>query len=374
MRSYLSELGIDSDAIPSKSAFSQARYKILYSAFKEIHHKLVDLIYSTTSYKTWMGYRLLAVDGSTVQLPKNEANEKEFDSWNPKNGPSIVLGRISMLNDVLNETFIDARLLKKSIGERLACQNHLEHITSKDITIYDRGYACGWLMQYHLQNNKPFIMRLPIKKWSYASEMIRNGEYDLTINIEPQNTKEYLDNCAQLDLDEDSPIEIRLIRIKLPNGEDEVLATSITNPKVSIDDFDFIYQKRWSIEEDYKKLKARCKFEQFSGKKPEAIRQDFYAKIILININSQIIETAQEIVDQKMQDTTEKYKINKFESLCIVMRHFGRLIEWAYNKDMILMILRAISRFYERIRKNRAFPRIAKNPKCKYNPCYAFPV
>lgn len=374
IRAYFDNLGVNMDSVPSKSAFSQRRYKIFASAFETVNHKLCNLIYKDEQLKTWRGFRLLAVDGSTVQLPKNHKTVKEFDLWYPKNGDSIVMARISMISDVLNSTIIDGKLLKMSIGERLACLNHFQFQKDKDITIYDRGYASAWLMQYYFQNNKHFVMRLPIETWNCASELIRKKQNDEIIDLDYQSTPEYKNYCAQLGLDDDLPIKLRLVRVRLSDGSDEVLATSLLDSAIRIKDFDFIYNKRWGIEEDYKKLKSRCKFEQFSGIFPRAIKQDFYAKIILLNINSRIAAESQKIVDSKTADKEGHYLLNNFECLCITMRCFGKLINYAITEEFIAMILNTTSRYYEKVRPNRYFPRNMSPSMKRYNVTYTFPV
>lgn len=55
--------------------------------------------------------------------------------------------------------------------------------------------------------------------------------------------------------------------------------------------------------------------ENFSGKTPEAIRQDYYARVLSANVNSLLIQEAQEEVDTETQQSEqrqyEKYSINK---------------------------------------------------------------
>ena len=53
----------------SKQAFSQARKKLLPETFKILNEKLITEFYSDNQIHTFKGYRVLAVDGSSLFLP-----------------------------------------------------------------------------------------------------------------------------------------------------------------------------------------------------------------------------------------------------------------------------------------------------------------
>ncbi len=61
----------DVDA-PTASAFVQQRNKILPAAFESLMHRFTE---SFPSYKTFDGYRLLAVDGSSLAIANNPKDE-----------------------------------------------------------------------------------------------------------------------------------------------------------------------------------------------------------------------------------------------------------------------------------------------------------
>jgi hypothetical protein len=54
----------------SQQAFSAARQKINWEAFEELFQASVAGSYQE-EWKTWRGYRVMAVDGSFVQLPSD---------------------------------------------------------------------------------------------------------------------------------------------------------------------------------------------------------------------------------------------------------------------------------------------------------------
>ena len=98
---------INSTDVPQRevtaSAFCQARQKLNYTAFTELLHKCVELFYKLFPIKRWHGFRLLAVDGSTVQLPNEEEIKQHFGCWHPaKSTEPCPMARVSQMFDVLN--------------------------------------------------------------------------------------------------------------------------------------------------------------------------------------------------------------------------------------------------------------------------------
>lgn len=81
----------------SEQSFSEARAKIKWEAFSELYRNTVNLTY-TGHYDTWHGYRMMAVDGTKVQLP-SEACLREYFGVTGK-GATAVTGQGSGLYDI----------------------------------------------------------------------------------------------------------------------------------------------------------------------------------------------------------------------------------------------------------------------------------
>jgi hypothetical protein len=53
----------------SKQAFSEDRQKISPEAFRILFREIISLFYKAEDLKIYRGYRLSAIDGSTLELP-----------------------------------------------------------------------------------------------------------------------------------------------------------------------------------------------------------------------------------------------------------------------------------------------------------------
>ena len=61
-----------------KQAFSKGRQKVLPEAFILLHEELIKTVYTATDLNLYKGYRLLAIDGSTVELQNTEELRNVF--------------------------------------------------------------------------------------------------------------------------------------------------------------------------------------------------------------------------------------------------------------------------------------------------------
>ncbi len=108
---------------------------------------------------------------------------------------------------------------------------------------------------------------------------------------------------------------MRLIRVELKN-EVEILITNLVDkkhyPKCV---FKALYYLRWGIEECYKRQKSWLEIENFSGKSALSVRQDYYAKIVTLNLTSMMVHESQKIAAHKYDKRRLKYKINFTQAL-----------------------------------------------------------
>lgn len=84
---------------PSKQAFSKARYKLAHTGFKELLEDSLRIAYQKDpSYGIWQGYRLIAVDGSSMRLPLSQEIIAKFGRFKPNgtNGIMPPLARVSL--------------------------------------------------------------------------------------------------------------------------------------------------------------------------------------------------------------------------------------------------------------------------------------
>lgn len=264
---------------PSKQAFSKARYKIRYTAFKALNDQFLEDVYKNNNRQgLWRGYRLLGVDASTIRLPESEENEEYFGrhnsgGFNKKKDP--IIARISEIVELTTGIIVNGDIGPTSQGERALAKSQIETVVElfksyeqKTLFVFDRGYVSQEWIKMFFSMSSDFIFRVPRNFNTVIDAKIAQGECDCIVNILP------------------SIPPLRLIVRTLPSGEKCVLLTSLTDQdEITATDLMNVYWIRWSgCEEGYKKQKISLELENFSGIGVEPVLQEFFATILIVNL------------------------------------------------------------------------------------------
>jgi len=352
-----------SEAI-TKSAFFQARKQLSHTAFIALNHQVVNSVYQGNwKSKTWKGFRLCAIDGTSIRLP-NEPNIIEHfgvQKGRPEQG-LCSMGMASVFYDVLNKVVIDSGIHHRLTSEKQCAEDHLQFSGENDLVLFDRGYVAFWLYAYLLEKNISFCMRAKTNQSLLIKDFVKSKKRESIVTFEPN--KPSIKTCEEKGLST-KPIRLRLVRVDLPN-EVEVLVTNLMDEEVyDCTLFKSLYHLRWGIEENYKRLKQWAEIENFSGKSALSVKQDFYAKIVASNLTTLMEIQAQEVVDKKTRYLKRNYQINYAQALS-KMKH--RIVSLIINKsgDIVTLIkqtIEYISRTIEAVREGRSYPRRLKNIK-----------
>ena len=341
------------------SALCQARKKLKHEAFIELNQVGTQYFYDHFNAKRWHGMRLLVVDGSMTQVPKNEETEAYFGSWHPASGGSCPMARLSQMFDVLNNITVDASIAPCKTGEKALAAEHIEHISPADLVLFDRGYAAFWLFQLILRKKANFCARLPTDVWTkVVGDFLETDLKEQIIDLEP--SFEAKKACEELGLPT-TPIKVRLLRIDFDNDEFEVLITSLLDTKCfPYKLFKDLYHKRWPVEEQYELLKSRIEIGNFTGKSVLAIKQDFYARVFMSNLTAMLAFPIHDQIAEKHKDAKLVYKINWTQALA-KMKISGMLL--FFRKHPIRIIKKLHELFLKTIsavRPGRKYPRKPK--------------
>lgn len=113
-------------------------------------------------------------------------------------------------------------------------------------------------------------------------------------------------------------VKCRMVKVRAESGEEQILCTSLLDPvKYKLQELGELYCIRWGIEEGYKMFKARVQVEAFSGKTATAVKQDIYAKAMMMTMCAALAFPIEERVikeyKEEQQRGTVKYgrKINR---------------------------------------------------------------
>jgi hypothetical protein len=321
----------------SNSAYTQARAKLNYTAFKEYATMSSDMFYEDGEYERYGDFRLLAIDGSVVTLPKSEDISSEFNPMKVRcqiEGfeKEVPQARVSVLFDVLNSMAIDASLTNKNrspkndlvaYDERTLALQHLEYCKKDDLVVMDRGYPSYELfVKYNTKTN--FLVRLKKTSFAKAKFLFDKHSEKRDVVMEIKAHKHLKEKIRKENLP--SKMKIRFIQVILDNGTVEVLATNVLDNRLEYADFKVLYANRWGIETYYDLIKNRLNLENFTGLTSLAVKQDFYATIFLTNYEAMLTYD----LNQELRETTKKnkyiQKVNKAVSFNLIKHRIFNLL------------------------------------------------
>lgn len=270
----------------TKGALTQARRKLKPDAFTELNQTVVKTFYQGAPYKLWDHHRLLAVDGSTLNLPSHPSITETFGEhgFGCRADSVKSMATISICYDVLNLITLDARIDRFNCSEQTLLKQHLGAVEFKkdDILLVDRGYPSIALMYSLQQKGIGFCMRMKDNWWVEVKNMVDQQEQDKEVIFElPSKDRELMEQFGSTD----STVKCRLVSIELETGEQEILCVSLLDKEnYTIENFKQLYHFRWNVEEAYKLFKCRAGLEVFSGKTAIAVQQDFFAKVFMMTM------------------------------------------------------------------------------------------
>lgn len=355
--------------VVTKTALASARMKLKYHAFIELNHSLNGFFEKNFAVKTWQGFRLLAIDGSTIRLPHTEDIQKHFGSWKLRQGRPCPMARLSQLFDPLNKITVDAIISPKRVGERELAADHCVNLVPNDLVLMDRGYPAWWLFALVLSKDAQFCARIS-STWQIVRCFLASGQKEQVLLLPAPATS--VTTCQKMGLDL-KPLKLRLIRIDY-GDKTQVLITSLTDTgKYPHCVFCDLYHTRWPVEEDYKVIKCRIELENFSGKSALSVYQDFHAKVLMKNIVSLFaLPVNDNLAASTASERKHDYQVNFSHALATAKDLMPLLFQRSKRKIKLIVnaLLELLAKTIEPIRPGRKYPRKHRVSYRKYSICY----
>jgi hypothetical protein len=346
--------------IVSKSAFCRARKKLNYSAFIELNQVLNRFFYKHFPVRTWQGFSLMAIDGSTVGVPTTPENMAFFGGQK-----KTTMARVSQMFDVLNKVTVHALIEPLRIGEREMASEHLLYLRSTDLILLDRGYPAFWLFKMILTTGGQFCARISPRVWKQVGEFQASDEKEKIIWIKADPLAKR--HCRELGLDHE-PIMLRLIRI---GPDDQILITSLTDGQAyPVEIFNDLYHKRWPVESDYNVLKNKIAVERWTGRSVMSVYQDFYAKVFSKNLAAVLIHPVQEQLDHQENSLKYRYQVNWTQAISKCKDSIAVLFQSDCPYKLIVSLQEIFKRSVEPIRPGRKHPRNKNLLRSMYKHAY----
>lgn len=340
----------------SKQAFSKGRQRIKPEAFQELFQAVVDKFYEMAELSSWHGYQLFGIDGTRLNLPcTNELSERYGSQIS--NGAPQVQALVSCVYDLLSGIIVATRFAHCRSNERDAAKDMITAFNLKNVPhpvfIMDRGYPSAELIDAIVNAGHKFIMRC-------STEFLHSMKLPAQDNM-----FEY--KFARLN----HSLKLRVLKIQLFHGDTEYIVTNIFDPRITVDDFKWAYQKRWGIETKYNDVKNKLEIESFTGYSPDAILQDFYATMFLANLAGVLEYDLHEEIEAAhiKPENRYTYKINVAATISELKRTVVEMLSTSSRLKRERLYAQMAFRLQKAVlpvRPNRSSERVKKHMSLKY--------
>lgn len=293
--------------IVASGTISHARVKLGVEVFRLLFAKL------TTSFKEiepdFHGRISVAFDGSTGTMPDSEANQKEFSKPNSGRGQaafpqlrlvSLLAVSVRLVLDVAHGAYVG-----KGTGERALMFQILQRLTRQALLFLLDAGLYSLEMVWRIDDRKQeFLVKVP---WTVKLKRLKrlpDGSYLARLSgkiIDPDHpqTKEGRNRWKEVKM------IVRVIDYAIPGFRPARLMTNILDLDLTARELALHYHQRWDIEIAYDEIKThQCATLRgqapttFRSKRPDLVRQELYAMLIMYNLVRLLIVQAAVAHDQ----------------------------------------------------------------------------
>jgi len=327
----------------SQPAFTKLRAQFDHTPFEAMLRDCVEEEYSGRyQLPKWKGFHVLAADGSYLQLPRTDEIREEFGTRGM--GHVCHSAGVSVLFDVLHGWALDPIITHADMNEGLQLEKHLAYlcgnlpdIAQKALILIDRGYPSYKIFAAMDENNLHFCARC---KSNFTTETRDAPLGSSIVTLKSGQT-------------------VRVVKFFIG----KTIETLVTNLfDLPATDFPALYAMRWGIETMYHEFKRIICVEKFSGKTPNAIRQDFWAAMVMLNTAACLRKEADEAVvnRQKTKKNKHFYRARNSDLIVIMRDRFMFAVlcgRPAFSKRNLNIVTKELARAVSPVRPGRSFPR-----------------
>lgn len=267
--------------VAGNSGISQARTRLGWEPVRQLHDEIVGPIATEATKGAWFrGWRLVSVDGSTLDLPDEKGNEAAFGRPGAVRGKSA-FPQLRFLSLVENGTHVlfGTRMGPLKTSEAVLAKEVLPSLKAGMLCLADRGFYSYALWQHARATGAELLWRLKSNLRLPREENLPDGSFLSTV-FPSEKDRRARKNGIRIRVVEYT-LEGGISDAKRPPDEDQVyrIGTTILDPDLApANELAPLYHERWEIETAFDELKTHLRGRQtlLRSRTPDLIRQEFY--------------------------------------------------------------------------------------------------
>ena len=338
--------------MPSKFWF--ALLGLLVEQFEAEHGNLVRVF----------GFRLLAIDGTRLDLPDAARNRKHFGAARNASGDHGPQARMTLLQFPLVRLPCLYEVAPVSVAEiTMAGRLVGSAVRADDLVLLDAGfwsYGLLWKIQ-----KRPAYFAIRLRRGLKLKKIKRLGPQDMLMRWTPKDSRRKWRDLPR-------SIDLRVIRYRVPGFRSTAIVTNVLDPqRLSRADWvrltteadaegrllPGLYHRRLEIETTYRELKVEQGMETLRSRTPESVAFEVAGHVLLyLLVRWTIVEAA---VKHRLDPLELSFLAALAEIIDMQQALLYASPEWA-EQQLLPRLLDRIAQHRVRRRPGRHYPRKKK--------------
>jgi transposase IS4-like protein/DDE family transposase len=260
--------------VAGNSGISQARTRLGWEPLRQLHDELVKPIAVAATKGAWYrGFRLVSMDGSTLEIADEAANDEAFGRPGASRGMSA-FPQVRFVALVENGTHVlfGTQLGPYATGEITLAKAALSALRKGMLCLADRNFFGFALWVQARSTGADLLWRIKINARLPREQVLADGSYLSRIYASDSDRRHQRHG-----------VTVRVIEYRLQGvAEAESiyrLVSSVLDPtQAPATELAALYHERWEIETALAELKTHLRGAKIvlRSKTPELVRQEFY--------------------------------------------------------------------------------------------------
>jgi hypothetical protein len=264
--------------VAGNSGISQARTRLGWEPVRQLHDEVVRPVAVAATKGAWYrGWRLISIDGSTLDVADEKGNSEAFGRPGASRGESAY-PKIRFLSLVENGTHVlfGSRMADYATSEVALAKTVLPSLGKGMLCLADRGFFGFEMWKQAAATGADLLWRVRKNIHLPCEERLPDGSYLSRIYPSQQDQRRGRNG-----------IVVRVIEYRLEGVEGAEplyrLATTILDYELApATELAALYHERWEIETAFDELKTHLRGAHIvlRSKTPDLVRQEFYGLLM----------------------------------------------------------------------------------------------
>jgi hypothetical protein len=274
---WLADEAVDFN-VAAKSSISQARTRLGWEAVRQLHDEIVQPIATKATpgayFRQW---RLVSIDGSSLDVPDEQANHEAFGKQETSRG-ECAFPQIRFVSLVENGTHVlfGSRMAAYGVSEGTLAEEVLPLLKPGMLCLADRGFYSFPLWTLAQGTGADLLWRLRTDMVLPREKELPDGSFLSTFYDSNTHRRQKRNG-----------IQVRVVEYTLEGVQEAEplyrLATTVLDSALAgAKDLAALYHERWEIETAFDELKTHLRGRQITlrSKTPDLVRQEFYGLLM----------------------------------------------------------------------------------------------